>query len=103
MKELTELDFDSTTRNGAVLIDFTAEWCGPCKVMVPVLTRLSTDYAGKLGVFSVDIDKRPVLAARHGVMSVPTMLLFTGGKAAERSVGAVSQTDRRNATEQHPG
>jgi thioredoxin 1 len=103
MKELTELDFDSTTRNGAVLIDFTAEWCGPCKVMVPVLTRLSTDYAGRLGVFSVDIDKCPVLAARHGVMSVPTMLLFTGGKAVERIVGAVSEKDLRKKIDQHLG
>lgn len=103
MKELTLNDFDSSTRNGAVLIDFNAEWCGPCKAMAPVLTRLSQEYAGKLEIFSVDIDKSPDLAVRHGVMSVPTFLLFREGKAVERIIGAVSEKNLRKALDPHLG
>lgn len=91
MKEINESEFASATSSGTVLIDFGAEWCGPCKAMLPVLQKLSTEYSGKVQIFSVDIDKDPNLAARHGVMSVPTFLVFKDGKAVERVVGAVRE------------
>ena len=103
MKELTVNDFDNSTRSGAVLIDFAAEWCSPCKAMNPILDRLSQQYLGKLEIFSVDIDKSPDLAVRHGVMSVPTFLLFREGKAVERIVGAVSEKDLRKVLDPHLG
>jgi thioredoxin 1 len=93
MKEINENEFDSATTNGTVLIDFGAEWCAPCKALLPVLGKVATEYEGKMSVFSVDIDKSPSLAARHGVMSVPTMLLFRDGKQVERIVGAVSEKE----------
>ena len=86
-----------------MLIDFGAEWCGPCKAMVPVLGRISEAYRGKVDVYSVDIDRSPSLAVRHGVMSVPTLLLFREGRAVERIVGAVSEKELRKAIDQHLG
>ena len=103
MKEINEGDFASVTGSGTVLIDFSAEWCGPCKAMMPVLQKLSTDYNGKMAIYSVDIDKDPNLAARHGVMSVPTFLLFKDGTAVERVVGAVPERELRKRIDQYVG
>lgn len=101
MKELSENDFDATTSRGAVLIDFSAEWCGPCKAMLPVLGRIAEQYADRLQIFSVDIDKTPALAMRHGVMSVPTFLLFHQGKAVERIVGAVPEKELKKTLDRY--
>lgn len=101
MKELGENEFEARTGRGAVLVDFSAEWCGPCKAMLPILSRISEQYADRLEIFSVDIDKSPALAMRHGVMSVPTFLLFSEGKAVERIVGAVSEKELRKTLDRH--
>ena len=103
MKEVTESEFDATTQRGAVLVEFGAEWCGPCKAMAPILTRVSSEYAGRLDVVSVDIDKSQTLAMRFGVMSVPTMLLFNDGKAVDRIVGAVSEKELKKRIDQQVG
>ncbi|HVT02129.1 MAG TPA: thioredoxin [Thermoanaerobaculia bacterium] len=100
MQEVSEKEFDNLVGGGIVLVDFGAEWCGPCKAMLPVMRKLSTEYEGKLNVYSVDIDKTPSLAARHGVMSVPTMLFFKEGAAVDRIVGAVSEKELRKRIEQ---
>lgn len=91
MKEISESEFDSAVSSGVVLVDFGAEWCAPCKAILPILQKFSADYDGRVEVFSVDIDRSPALAAKHGVMSVPTLLLFQAGRQVERIVGAVSE------------
>ncbi len=91
MKEIFESEFDSAISSGLVLVDFGAEWCAPCKAILPVLEKFSADYEGRVEVFSVDIDRSPSLAAKHGVMSVPTLLVFQSGSQVERIVGAVSE------------
>ncbi|MHB0969008.1 MAG: thioredoxin [Thermoanaerobaculia bacterium] len=103
MKEINESEFAGVTVKGAVLIDFGAEWCGPCKAMLPVLEKLSADYQGRLEIYSVDIDKDPTLAAKHGVMSVPTFLLFKDGKAVERVVGAMPEREMKKRIDPHVG
>lgn len=103
MKQIGESDFDGAVSNGAVLIDFSAEWCGPCKAMLPVVEKLANEYEGKLNVFTVDIDQDPALAARNGVMSVPTFLIFQEGRQVERIVGAVSEKEFRKKLEPHLG
>ena len=103
MKQIGQSDFDGAVANGAVLVDFSAEWCGPCKTMMPVVEKIATDYEGKLSVYTVDIDTDPEIAARHGVMSVPTMLVMKDGMAVERIVGAVSERDLRKKIEPHLG
>ena len=95
MKEITESEFAGVTSKGVVLVDFSAEWCGPCKAMMPTIQRISTDYAGRLSVYTVDTDKSPALASQQLVMSMPTFLLFKDGKVVDRVVGALAEPKLR--------
>jgi thioredoxin 1 len=70
-----------------VLVDFWAEWCGPCKMIAPVLEEIATDLDGKLTIGKLDVDENGSTAMAFGVMSIPTLLLFKGGKPVERIVG----------------
>lgn len=101
MRQINETEFDSITASGTTLVDFGAEWCAPCKAILPLLQRMSTEYEGRMNIVSVDIDNSPDLAARHGVMSVPTLLLFRDGQPVERIVGAVSEKELKRRVEPH--
>lgn len=70
-----------------VLVDFTAEWCPPCKRLAPVLEELSAEYAGHLRFVAVDVDDNPDLAAQYGIQSMPTLVLFQRGREVQRMVG----------------
>ncbi|MFM2082109.1 MAG: hypothetical protein RL380_800 [Verrucomicrobiota bacterium] len=76
-----------------VLVDFWAEWCGPCKMIAPVLDELADEYAGKVRIGKVNIDEHPALAAQFNVRAIPTLLLFKGGQVTEQMVGARSKRD----------
>lgn len=95
MKEINDTEFTNLTANGLALVDFGAEWCAPCKAMIPVLKKISETYGATVPVYSVDTDRFPELAAKHGVMSLPTLLLFKNGAPVERIVGAVSEKELR--------
>ncbi len=71
-----------------VLVDFWAEWCGPCRMVGPVVDEISEDYAGRIKVAKLDVDAEPGLASRFGVLSIPTIFLFKDGEVIEQSVGA---------------
>ena len=89
---LTSANFESEVlkNSGAVLVDFTATWCGPCKQLAPIVEEIAKDYAPKgVKVGAVDIDENQELAARYGIMSVPTLLLFKGGQVKAQVVGAM--------------
>jgi thioredoxin 1 len=75
------------------LVDFWAEWCGPCKMIAPVLDELATEYAGKVKIAKVNIDDHPAIAAQYGVRAIPTLLMFKGGQVVEQMVGARSKRD----------
>jgi thioredoxin 1 len=71
-----------------VLVDFWAEWCGPCKAIGPSVEQLAAEYAGRAKVVKVDVDREGELATRYGVMSIPALLVFKGGKVVDSMVGA---------------
>lgn len=75
-----------------VLVDFSAEWCGPCKRLAPVIEELAGEYEGRVRVGKVDVDHAQKTAMKYGVMGVPTVMLFKGGQAVDRSVGAVAKS-----------
>ena len=72
-----------------VLVDFWAEWCGPCKIIAPILEELSTEYEGKLKIAKVDVDSNAEKAGEYGVRGIPTLLIFKSGEPADQVVGAV--------------
>ena len=76
------------TREGLSLIDFWATWCGPCKMVAPILDEVAEEVAGKAKVYKVDVDQSPDLAQRYSVMSVPTMIVFENGQIKKTSMGA---------------
>ena len=82
-----------------VLVDFTAEWCGPCKMMSPVINELGPEVAGKAKVIKVDIDKNPKAALKYGIQGVPTFILFKKGNIVWRQSGALPKTTLINAIE----
>lgn len=71
-----------------VLVDFFATWCGPCRMLAPVLEEIAEELSGKIAVYSLDIDQSPDIAQRYSVMSVPTLILFEGGQVKKQTVGA---------------
>ncbi|BAS28367.1 thioredoxin [Limnochorda pilosa] len=85
-----------------VLVDFWADWCMPCRAIAPVVERMAQEYAGRLRVAKLDVDANPEIAARYGVMSIPTLLLFRGGQEVHRHVGSRVQ-GLREQVEAHLG
>ncbi len=88
--KLDESNFDAEVlhSNQPVLVDFWAEWCGPCQLLAPTIDELAGEYAGKVKIGKCDIDKSPNLTSTYGVQSIPTILIFENGKPVERVVGA---------------
>jgi thioredoxin 1 len=79
-----------------VIVDFWAEWCGPCKMMAPHFEALASEYAGRVAFAKVDVDSNPMVAAQYGIRGIPTLLLFMGGKEVDRIVGAVPRDRIKN-------
>ena len=88
---LTEQNFDEAlaAQQGVMMVDFWAEWCGPCRAIAPVLEDLARESAGAVTLAKVNVDENPALAARYGIRSIPTVLLVKQGQVADRVVGAV--------------
>jgi thioredoxin 1 len=88
---LTERNFDETLRatEGVVMVDFWAEWCGPCRAIAPILDEIAEASEGRVTLMKVNVDQNPGLAARYGIRSIPTILFMKQGTVVDRVVGAV--------------
>ena len=75
-----------------VLIDFWAEWCGPCKMIAPILEEIATEYAGKVKICKVDVDANPDMPGKFNIRGIPTLIMFKGGNAVDTKVGALSKS-----------
>ena len=91
VKTLTVNNFKQYTSGGVVLVDFWAAWCGPCKIIAPIVNEIADEQEGKLKVGKVDVDKQQQLAAKYKIRSIPTMILFKNGKDVKRIVGVKSK------------
>ncbi len=87
LKQFNDDNFDQGIAQGVVLIDFYADWCGPCRMLTPIVEELAQEMAGKLTVAKVDTDQSVSVAARFEVTSIPTLILFKNGKQVKRVVG----------------
>jgi len=89
--EITDANFEEVVMNSKipVLVDFWAEWCGPCRMVGPVVDELHTEYEGKAIVGKVNVDENPGVSAKFGVRNIPTILFIKNGEVADKSVGAV--------------
>jgi thioredoxin 1 len=87
--DLTKEDYKEKTKEGVCIVDFWAPWCGPCKVIAPVIDELATEYEGKVSFFKVNTDDQADLASQEGIASVPSLFIYKDGEKVDTLVGAL--------------
>ena len=103
VKEVTDNSFESEVLQSEkpVLVDFWAEWCGPCRMLAPTIEAVAEQYSASASVVKLNVDDNPVAAANHGIKGIPTMILFNRGKEVERVVGVTSKESIGRLIEKH--
>ncbi len=101
--ETTDATFaqDVLSSSMPVLVDFWAEWCGPCRMIAPLIDELATEYQGRLKVFKMNIDHNPETPAAHGVRGIPTLIVVKNGAVADRLVGALPKPELQKVIDRH--
>ena len=101
--ELTKANFEQEVMNsgGLTLVDFWADWCGPCRLVAPIIEQLADEYRDRLAVGKVNVDSEGELATRFKIMSIPTIMLFKDGKMTERLIGARSKEELKSVIDKY--
>ena len=101
LKTLTDSNFDQETKAGVVLVDFWAEWCGPCRRLAPTVESLATEFDGRATVAKLNVDENPSVPGRFMIRGIPTLLLFKNGQLEETMVGLAAKEDIAKLIEKH--
>ena len=101
LKTLTDSNFDQETKAGVVLVDFWAEWCGPCRRLAPTVDALATEFDGRATVAKLNVDENPSVPGRYMIRGIPTLLLFKNGQLEETMVGLAPKEDIAKLIEKH--
>jgi thioredoxin 1 len=101
VKTFTDSNFDHETKQGVVLVDFWAEWCGPCRRLAPTVDALASEFEGRATVAKLNVDENPSVPGRFAIRGIPTLLLFKEGELAETIVGLAAKEDIAKMIERH--